>query len=888
MNIIYIAIQGLSLQKLKAQSAVYLRRLCFGFAVLTGLFGIAGIGSAAPSGTPSVTTSGVQTIASWGIVTAFLLSVMIYELFFNQFFTHYLNDLFPLQEGKANLPIITAAGSLSFIASGLFLKITLSVMPLDAVLGIGLFFYLAFQLILPLIAKWYEGTTRPSSSQPRSPIQTPSAAPSAPFPEQAPNPQTLPAPPSGFSAFGRAFCLLAFLCILGKYWLDYQYSRAITDLFHGEKELAGFIGLFTASTDALVLIGQMTIAGPVLAAVPLPIVAGFLPAIVLLAGFFPLITGSAVGVLITQFLFTLTAKTFFNPVLGLLPAVLPAAPRLRLMGAMGMSASAGAMIAGVSLLFVQRLLGIQAAFVLLTVIFAGMLFLIGPIRAGYRRELLSALDGIDVHARLEAMTPLMHLSIDDRVPRVERLLNASEEDVRLAAIPLAAALPAATAVQLLSPRLADSESSKVRTAAVRALAALGSTAITPIIAKTLSDPDVEPRMKANLIEGLGEFAGGATFLPEVVPFLEARDHRLRANAAVTIIRLGNRRDELETALSTLWDMLGESTAAPRAAAVSALGRLQHEVFLPELGTILQSDPDPRVIFLAVQALAGIPLQAAADLLAGVHPSDGRFSPEVVEEAKRAREAIERMSLDSMVHLFDTLTAEERTALAGPLSHVGDKARREAIFTALALPDSQARAALSRFLLDLEDRTLLEFFRKPEYPNLLDTFPPDTLLDVRLLSPLFQVLLERGARLMYDSSIKSLWKRLFFVAACRERQAREAPEYSLCELTQAIEEEFALFAHLTAQRCSSPGDALEAMKKGISGDRFALSLALEVLRPQLAGECDLASLVSAFLSCHSGQDSFVTAAKAHGAGDAEKLSTEKLLAVLRTLERKRSP
>ena len=36
---------------------------------------------------------------------------MVYDLFFNQFFFHYLADVFPIREGKAALPLVTS-GSL--------------------------------------------------------------------------------------------------------------------------------------------------------------------------------------------------------------------------------------------------------------------------------------------------------------------------------------------------------------------------------------------------------------------------------------------------------------------------------------------------------------------------------------------------------------------------------------------------------------------------------------------------------------------------------------------------------------------------------------------------------------------------------------------------------
>ncbi|MBF0499431.1 MAG: HEAT repeat domain-containing protein [Candidatus Riflebacteria bacterium] len=942
MNVCYIAIQGLSMQKLKARSAVYLPRLCFAFTLVTGLVALNGLtteglsgagvpgvaGNAASPATIGKTFAAPGTV-SWVPVTVFLLIVMIYELFFNQFFTHYLNDLFPLQEGKASLPIITAAGSLSFIASGLFLKIALSALSINIVLITALALYTLFQLLLPAIATGYAGIARTQATTSTAPPSSYSA------PEYAENPakqlsttkqkticDTIQkttdesdatgkyAENSGvssvFSTFGRAFCLLAFFGVLAKYWLDYQYSRAITDLFRGENELAGFIGLFSASTDALVLIAQLTIVGRVLKKVPLPAVAGFLPGVVMMAGIVPLITGSAIGVLVTQFLFTFVAKTFFNPALGLLPAVLPPIPRLRLMGAMGISASVGAMIAGISLLLLQKKLSVQAAFILLTIVFAVMLLLIKPIREGYRHELLAALDGIDIDARIEALSPLIYVDERDRTAGIASLLKADDETARLTAIAAATALQPHTAVELLSPLLTDTETSKIRTATVHALATLGGGAASPTLVNMLSEPGTPSRIKATLIEGFGEFPGGREFLKEIMTFLAASDHRLRAAAAASVIRLGSRREELETALRILWKMLNDKNSpSSRAAAVSALGRLQHETFLPELEAALNNDPDPRVATLAVQALAHLPIQRSADVLSKVCPSE-RFTEAVVMEAHRAREAIERVALGSIVSLFESLTSEERAALSEPLSHIGDATRHTAVAAALTLPDPAARGAFSRFLLDLENRDLLEFFSKLsnninlticvptsgrssgspgsqtyertlyEWNTILEKYPADRPLNIRQLSPLFQGLLERDACSMYDFLLTSLWKRLLFVEACRERLSRALPGTPLLNIAPALEEEFRLLASLTARRCSSPADTFEAMKKGLSDDRFALSLVAEVLRPQLGtGPANLAGIVTSFLTCHAGHEAFASAARALCGCDADSLSIEAL-------------
>ncbi|MBI3039327.1 hypothetical protein HYY75_09825, partial [bacterium] len=119
MNLIYIALQSFSVSRLSQDSASRIERIAWVF------FGLLLIRQIIP-----------HPESVW-ISTFFLLLVMVFDLFFTQFFLHFLQEVFSLQEGKTFLPIVTGFGSLSFIVSGFLMKVLLEALSFRDLMAIG-------------------------------------------------------------------------------------------------------------------------------------------------------------------------------------------------------------------------------------------------------------------------------------------------------------------------------------------------------------------------------------------------------------------------------------------------------------------------------------------------------------------------------------------------------------------------------------------------------------------------------------------------------------------------------------------------------------------------------------------------------------------------------
>lgn len=883
MNLVYISLQFVSMKSLQARSSVYLRRLALAFAAL---------GAARFIFFPD---------AGFGFTTGFLLVVMVYELFFMQFFNHWLNDLFPLQEGKHSLPMIQAAGSLSFIASGLFLKLTLAFTSIDHLALAALILFLLAQALLPTISRHFGQTLPPAQIPLRSP------APIQAHAEPSPAPVS-PAPPV-LSDFAKCWCLLGFLTMIGKYWLDFQYSRAITTLYPNERDLAGFIAMFTATTDSLVLFGQMTVAGSILQRYPLPLVLSILPASCFLLGLWPTFTTSAWGVLVTQFFFTLIAKALHQSAGSLLLAAVPAAPRLRLMSASGIAASAGAMIAGLSLLLFQHALGTSTAFLLLETVFALMLLTTWVLARRWRTELVQGLahlgtsessispgdsgdlgfsldrsdaraivlgqSGNAPHELLFSLT----FSREEQYSIIRHLLEGSEQS-RLSAIALISRLPVEDGATLLPPLLTDTQPPRVRASAVKALAVFGvdrsrETGSSALLS-LLASPGLESRIRANLIEGLGEVADGTDFIEPVRKFLQDPDVRVRTAAIITLIRCSVSDEDVRQSLAALSHMLDNADSAfSRAAAVAAIGRLQHEAFLPELEKAL-NDSDPMVIRQAVIALGRIPIASSRQALTerrsrSVPPDLGPLFDSTIA-------LLEQLTLDSVLALADDLTADERSMLLVSDHQPNGNPRREMLFKALSLADSDSRAALGPWLLEIRDASVLDLCSTflAHSPAKIP-FRPIIARARQLAFPeiirLLAGSLERGALDVYDEILSGLWDRLLIGSAVREHLMETDPAYPLLQGTIALEEEFALVSRMTARRSPVPEEIVQALRKGARGDRFAVSLAIEILNPRLPET--LAESARRFLRGHAGLESFRSIVTSLGFGEVLALPLNEL-------------
>jgi HEAT repeat protein len=856
MNVAYILIQGAVVRRLSARSAAYIAGTSRALLVVLLV---------------RVLAPGMEGAAASAVM---LLAVMVYDLLFNLFFTHYVNEVYSLKEAKANLPIITACGSSSFIASGVALKLSLSVLSMGAVLVAAVAGFAVSQALFVLVRRAH-GDGLPTAG-PRA-----ATARSRPV-RRAPGPRLPP--------LGRRVAALSFLTMAGKYWLDFQYSRAITATFQTEKDLASFIAVYTSATDLLVLVGQLVVAGPALGRLPLVRVLALMPATALAGCLATMATGSAPAVLATQFAFTVLTKMLHTPASSLLFSVMPASDRMAAMSSAGVASSAGCMIVGLALIAVQQWLTTSGAFLVLLLVFATLLALVlttGPAYAAQLEHTLSAARASDWHEgleALEALEALEHVSPDARTRQLARLL-AGNEEARLAAVRHAARLAPDQVSALLMPAVAREDSPRVIASAARVLCAGGGAAERRRMMELLGDESVDARVRANIAEAVSDLGSsgrldtglGPDALARLEPLLDHAHPRLRASAAAAMASLSRETASVEAALRCLAAMRrARADAATRAAAVAALGRIGEEVFLPDLVESL-ADTDDRVAAQAVSAVARLPSPDSAEALrrtartrAGTR-SGGRAAAELERMGRRLTEGVSQV--------LDALSGPERAGAERLLGELHEPERLELLLAVLRVPDAGLRGSLTSFVAHRPTGPAVlgrALIATPDGVRLdagaLAGAIADGELDGDALADLVRLLGPAGHGHVADRLVAARLGRLWLDLACRELFGDAPPVVVRREAVDArLAADLARVAALAAERCPWPDRASDALAKARSDDRFVAALALEYLEGQVPSE--IRPLLMPLLVAFARRDGAVAAARQALGRDLSDLTLE---------------
>lgn len=869
MNVVYIGLQAFSLSRLQEQTSRYLTRITW---LLLAFFVVRLF---LPQPEPMAAS------------IVFLLLIMIFDLFFSQFFYHFLNDIFPVLEGKEILPFIIGFGSLSFIVSGFLMKLFLSVANLQELVLIGIAVLLLCQGILVFLLRSLPITFSQGSPKGNSDTDT-------------------TVPQVSVSMLGWMVILLTLLNMLGKYWLDYQYSQAITREYSSPKDLAGFIAVYSAVVDALVLLVQMSLAARIFKSFSLVTISRFLPAVMMFFCVVSMAYGSFWWIIAAQFSFTFLAKAFHNSTTSLILGVLPSAKRLKTMGLNGMFASGGAMVSGLTLIAFQDHLSIAGAFGALALVFGLMLAVTLVMERAYIQELSRSLDRATGGEEIDRIDQLIHLrDYDQRRKFLTQLCLSSEAlpsmaaGTRMRAIPLIASLNPEDAATLLIPLLAQTEHPKIRAQAARTLVTGCRNSALPYLLDLLRSPETEPRIKADILETLGHTPSDTvastsgtghqkSMVSAIVPFLSDAHHRIKAAAATAILRLSDQAEHVEKALQELSRMLDDSGPLPRAAAIAGLGNTGYSFFVPEYIAAL-SDPDDRVLGQAITALGKVSIpesqKALEDFLAGIGPQVGACRPELREKALRELERLRLLTVEDFSLLLDSLKAEERQELLPALDQLQKTQSLRLLRKALQCEDSQLRHVFSRIVcqeglsqfMGVLDQALTSSSGGTRFDEIVVTNALFKGLAGRPgeLSTAFFVLLEAQAESLFDACITACLRRLWLLFAIS--QIRLADATSARALSPDIDAEEHLVFNCVAARCPEPVRALEAIGKILQGDTFAFSFGMEYLESSVPKS--LAKIFLPFLHCLKHPADFLTKASSHLDMDLTSLNSEQISRLL---------
>lgn len=808
MNILYISLQYFSINNLKGSSGDYIKKIALiflGILLVRFLF---------------------IPHASTAVTIFYLLLVMIFDLFFGQFFSHFLNEIFPLQEGKKLLPMITGFGSLSFIISGFIIKLCLNVMSVNNLVGIGIGIFTSGLVLLAIYTSIHGKNEKEEKEEVNAKTEKQTSENKIPI--------------FSFSTLGRLIIVMTFMNMLGKYWMDFQYSKAITSAYTSPEALAGFIAIYSSIVDALVLLSQLTFAGVLLRKFGLVNITRLLPIIVLPLTVFAMIRPTFWTIIGAQFCYTYLIKSFYYSSSTLFMSTFPSAQRMRLMSVNGIFASAGAMISGVSLIAFQSYLSTTHAFFLLAMVFAVMLWLCIFLKKAYAKELESCIDRADTRANPELIKAIMSLKDSAiKAAYLDELFHDDDEKIRLQALIQAGVPQSKLEAEKMLQLVFHDISFKVRSLAIKQLAQSPHFDPKECIKQIFAQGDPDPRFLANLIESLANNENCGVSESFFADLLNNTHHRVRSAAALALIHISDSSSAIQRALICLRGML-HSFDNPefQTAGIVALTTLDNPVFIADIARLIWSKNES-VATAAIKSMAEFPAPEVIGLL-------DSFAAQTNSAALRKFAISEQQRLNSLIKndfhlLLGNLTSEERMQISKKLRSLKED-DVEIFQRVMRLEDSSFRMVLWETLSHHKTpvlSTLLSSWLSEQNETIIfcaDNLPsalPNRIISDSGFQALMTRLLEKELLETFDLLL-SIQQRLLvyrmLILAKNSPDKKEKVDEQ--ENKKQLVSDLTILLNFLAARSSNPAKVLEAIEWIQSEDPFVKSTGLEYLESVL--------------------------------------------------------
>lgn len=404
--------------------------------------------------------------------------------------------------------------------------------------------------------------------------------------------------------------------------LTLRFAEAATARFPRTVDLAAFLGVFMAVSNAAALVLSLLVANRLFARFGVPAMVLAL-AVIYLLGFGTLVAVSGFGVLVA---FRFVQMVWVNGVWGTgwqaLYNVIPSESRARIRSFMDAGPlQGGIVLSGALLILAERVLSPGAVSVLGALAAAVTVWAMWRARRAYAQALEGALraGNPDVFGRGDE--PFGGAAWDAEATAAA-VVGASDPDpgVRRVSIDVLASLDSTDALPPLLAALSDADPD-VREAALHGVARSGDAACVPQAVRLLDDEEAEVRAAA--VEALRVLSDPADLGADLRPLLTDPDEEVAARAAAALAP----RDPL--ASEVLIEMAESGSPARRRAAAEALAGAGQA---GERVVALLSDPDSSVRRAAAAAAGSLdPVLATTPLLEALGDPD----PGVRERAASA-------------------------------------------------------------------------------------------------------------------------------------------------------------------------------------------------------------------------------------------------------------
>ncbi|MDP7423159.1 MAG: hypothetical protein QGH40_14865, partial [bacterium] len=352
-----------------------------------------------------------------------------------------------LKEAKRWQPVIFAAGSVGLCISGLMLKILLDIISLKELLWCTSILFLLVDVILSRLKK----TTGSKEDV------------SVPKPDSVPVDQ-----PTHVSPFSHPLVRLLIFSIIfrvvTKFPVDFLYSDQINRHFTSTKDLAAFMGMFSASIDLVVIVIQTLVAGWAFSNFPVGKILLILPITMSTLCLVSIFHTSFILTVSLQFSLLILARALNNPGNYILLGAVPKNKRTDYFRSIFLAKTISTLTAGTILIFAKDYFSPVYFYMVLAVINVIFLCITFGIDSAYFKTLKLTIRDTRGTGDPDMIESLKFVAVKDRIPEFKTLLRHSDSSVRLKTVEEVSLMDSETIQELLLPVLEVETDSRCLTA----------------------------------------------------------------------------------------------------------------------------------------------------------------------------------------------------------------------------------------------------------------------------------------------------------------------------------------------------------------------------------------------------------------------------------------
>jgi HEAT repeat protein len=759
------------------------------------------------------------------ILIGCLAMARLMELITSQAFSAMNNELLSIQESKAYLSYIYAAGSIGYILSGLLLKLLIDIVSFNKLLLLNGIVVSGLILTLAYIGR----------------VASVLGLRAAPKAQEQSKTKGGPSQPTYKQGLARNLSLAAFLIVFNTFMVDFLYSGVISSHFTSSDTLASFMGVFGATTDLSIIVLQATVMNWVFSTVPMGRMLVAMPAALTMLCLAFWVSPSFAVVVAIQYLVMANSRMLTQPSTVIYMGALKQSDRIYYRRDMSVMSSLGSLLVGIMLIFTKNIFSTKILFVLVGVFYVVLSYLHSKLDKSYSDTLQDNLLVDEDREDQNWHRMLDFLTYEDRLNKITIMLESKDPKIRLASIKACFKLKGPDVKRLLQRALlAETENSCILEITRVLMSILGESSW-ELIAETI-EGTTDERLVADIVEAIGLVGKEASFEKHLLPFMDHEHHRVRSNAIMSVLRLSFSKEQIMLSLSRLVEMTKAPNRLYRAAAAGVMGELQLPLFVSALED-LGADSEASVNKTAAFALYKIRTPRCIKALEQMILSPYK---EVSELASRLHEEASAANVKRINALLHSLNENERNRMISELKRVGLRGVSKTAVKILELKSVNNRHRMIRLLSSGEGETaelvdrVLEALKEgsgaafTEILNFLEETKSSPLLEAPIWLPLVETLGEichekkeqEALATFFEACLKNiinetLWLSEYFLNGAPVIEEKE----KLFELWQ---KHLTGYVALMSSATQKPRVAISAYE-GISGkDSFSASLAEELM------------------------------------------------------------